>query len=310
MDVLGPHFTKESVSPPAQSLIQDSEWFALGPQEKLAWVKASRDPRIAEGQQSPLEKKILNLGGVHTKAARQLRTQKNQEEYQTLYREQGLSLDYWLARVESYYSKGLVGTMKEQEIGDGIEKKWEGKTTQSTERQKQWCLVPEREMRHIERQVRQAAQARELTEKTFRQLLRSPSETALPKIVFEGPGVQNAQRRKQVNEREQMQIKDHQERMTRGRELIEQRLRARVLRKSQTQLPMAEKRERIQKEIKEFESVIAYPLFQPRRSRIKVNILMEKSQNREEEDTIVKTYQRKFLTLPPFLRSQIRKIKD
>ncbi|XP_054577949.1 uncharacterized protein C10orf120 isoform X3 [Eptesicus fuscus] len=197
MDVLGPHFTKESVSPPAQSLIQDSEWFALGPQEKLAWVKASRDPRIAEGQQSPLEKKILNLGGVHTKAARQLRTQKNQEEYQTLYREQGLSLDYWLARVESYYSKGLVGTMKEQEIGDGIEKKWEGKTTQSTERQKQWCLVPEREMRHIERQVRQAAQARELTEKTFRQLLRSPSETALPKIVFEGPGVQNAQRRKQ-----------------------------------------------------------------------------------------------------------------
>ncbi|XP_054577952.1 uncharacterized protein LOC114228293 isoform X6 [Eptesicus fuscus] len=63
MDVLGPHFTKESVSPPAQSLIQDSEWFALGPQEKLAWVKASRDPRIAEGQQSPLEKKILGSSG-------------------------------------------------------------------------------------------------------------------------------------------------------------------------------------------------------------------------------------------------------
>nr|KAF6271209.1 hypothetical protein mPipKuh1_010841 [Pipistrellus kuhlii] len=275
----------------------------------LAWVKASRDPRIASGQQSPLEKKILNLGGVHTKAARQLRTQKNQEEYQTLYREQDLSLDYWLARVESYYSKGLVGMMKEQEIGNGIEKKWEGKTTQSTERQKQWCLVPEREMRHIERRMRQAAQARELAEKTFRQPLPAPSETALPKIVFEGPGVQNAQRRKQVNKREQMQIRDHQERMTRGRELIEQRLRARVLRNSQNQLPAAEKRARIQKEIKEFESVIAYPLFQPRRSQIKVNILMEKSQNREE-DTIIKTYQRKFLTLPPFLRSQIRKIKD
>lgn len=200
--------------------------------------------------------------------------------------------------------------MKEQEIGNGIEKKWEGKTTQSTEKQKQWCLIPEREMRHIERQMRQAAQARELTERSFRQLLRAPSETALPKIIFEGPSVQSTQRRKQVNEREQMQIKDHQERMIRGRELIEQRLRARILRKSQNQLPVAEKCERIQKEIKEFESVIAYPLFQPRRSQIKVNILMEKSQNREEEGTIINTYQRKFLTLPPFLRSQIRKIKD
>ncbi|XP_014391302.1 PREDICTED: uncharacterized protein C10orf120 homolog [Myotis brandtii] len=277
---------------------------------RLAWVKASRDPRIASGQQSPLEKKILNLGGVHTKAARQLRTQKNKEEYQTLYREQDLSLDYWLARVESYYSKGLVGMMKAQEAGNGIEKKWEGKATQSTDRQKQCCLVPEREVRHIARQMQQAAQARELTEKALRQLLWSPPEPALPKLVCAGPGIQNAQRRKQVNDREQMQIKDHQERMIRGRELIEQRLKARFLRKSQSQPPTTEKRERIKKEIKEFESVIAYPLFQPRRSRIKVNILMEKSQNREEEDTIIKTYQRKFLTLPPFLRSQIRKIKD
>lgn len=200
--------------------------------------------------------------------------------------------------------------MKAQEAGNGIEKKWEGKATQSTDRQKQCCLVPEREMRHIARQMQQAAQARELTEKALRQLLWSPPEPALPKLVCAGPGVQNAQRRKQVNDREQMQIKDHQERMIRGRELIEQRLKARFLRKSQSQPPTTEKRERIKKEIKEFESVIAYPLFQPRRSRIKVNILMEKSQNREEEDTIIKTYQRKFLTLPPFLRSQIRKIKD
>lgn len=37
-------------------------------------------------------------------------------------------------------------------------------------------------------------------------------------------GVQKAQRRKQVNKREQMQIKDHQERVTGGRELIKQRL--------------------------------------------------------------------------------------
>lgn len=199
--------------------------------------------------------------------------------------------------------------MKAQEAGNWIEKKWEGKATQSTERQKQCCLVPEREMRHVERQMQQAAQARALTEKALRQLLGPPPEPALPKLVCEGPGVQNARRRKQVNDREQLQIKDHQERMIRGRELIEQRLKARFLRKSQSQPPTTEKHERVKKEVKEFESVIAYPLFQPRRSQIKVNILMEKSQNREE-DTIIKTYQRKFLTLPPFLRSQIRKIKD
>uniref|UniRef100_H0XML4 Uncharacterized protein n=1 Tax=Otolemur garnettii TaxID=30611 RepID=H0XML4_OTOGA len=62
---------------------------------RLAWAKSSKDPRIAAGQQSPLEKKILNLGGVHTTAARQLITQKYQEEYETLCREQALSLDYW-----------------------------------------------------------------------------------------------------------------------------------------------------------------------------------------------------------------------
>ncbi|XP_016070248.1 PREDICTED: uncharacterized protein LOC107538500 [Miniopterus natalensis] len=273
--------------------------------EKLAWVKASRDPRIASGQQSPLEKKILNLGGVHTKAARQLITQKNQEEYQTLYREQDLSLDYWLARVESYYSKRLVDMLKEQETGNGVEKKLEGKTTQSTERQKRCYLVPEREMRHIERHTHRAVQVREFTKKTFRQLLQSPPEPSFPKIVPDGPGVQKAQRRKQVNEREQMQIKGHQERMIRGRELTEQRLKERFLRKSQNQPPRGEKQEGVRGEREKLESVTAYPLFQPHTSQVRVNILMGKPRNRQEE-TVVKPHQRQFLTLPPFLRSQIK----
>lgn len=82
------------------------------------------------------------------------------------------------------------------------------------------------------------------------------------------------------------------------------------MRKGQSQPPTQEKHERVNKEIKEFESVIAYPLFQPHSgSQVKVNILMEKSQNREE-NTIIKPYQRKFLTMPRFLRSQIGKIKD
>ncbi|XP_003897334.2 putative uncharacterized protein ZNRD1-AS1 [Papio anubis] len=310
IDVLGQHLTKEHVSSHSQSPIRDSQWFTLSPQEKLAWGTSSKDPRIAAGQQSPLEKKILNLGGVHTTAARQLITQKYQEECEILCREQAVSLDYWLAKAESYYNKIIVEMMKE-ETGNEIKKKMEKKTTRSIEGLKQCHLIPEREVKHIERHIHQTGQAGEFKNKSFRQVLRPPSETKLPNIVPEGHGIQNAQRRKQVNEREQMQIKDHQERMIRGRELTEQRLKERILRRSQSQLPTYEKRERVKKEIKEFERVIAYPLFQPcSRSRIKVNILMEKSQNGEKVNTIVKPYQRKFLAMPPFLRSQIGKIKD
>uniref|UniRef100_A0A8I5T367 Uncharacterized protein n=1 Tax=Pongo abelii TaxID=9601 RepID=A0A8I5T367_PONAB len=278
--------------------------------DRLAWGTSSKDPRIAAGQQSPLEKKILNLGGVHTTAARQLIIQKYQEECEILCREQAVSLDYWLAKAESYYNKIIVEMMKE-ETGNEIKKKMEEKTTQSVEGLKQYYLVPEREMKHIERHIYQTGKAGEFKNKSFRQVLRPPNETKLPKIMPEGHGIQNAQRRKQVNEREQMQTKDHQERMIRGRELTEQRLKERILRRSQSQLLTYEKHERVKKGIKDFERVIAYPLLQPcSRSRIKVNILMEKSQSGEKENTIVKPYQRKFLAMPPFLRSQIGKIRD
>lgn len=73
---------------------------------------------------------------MYTKAARQLITQKYREEYESLCREQDLSLDYWLAKAESYYNKRLVEMMKEQDTGNAIKKKLEGKTTQSIERQK------------------------------------------------------------------------------------------------------------------------------------------------------------------------------
>ncbi|XP_021562940.1 putative uncharacterized protein ZNRD1-AS1 [Carlito syrichta] len=200
--------------------------------------------------------------------------------------------------------------MKKEEIGNDDKKNMEEKTIQSIEGRKQYYLVPERELKHIERHIHRTGPAREVKNKTCRQVLRPPCETTLPKIIPEGHGIQDTQRRKQVNEREQMQIKDHQERMIQGRELLEQRLKERILRKSQSQPPTHEKHERIKKEIKEFERVIAYPLFQPHRSRIKVNILMEKSQNGEEVNTIMKPYQRKFLAVPPFLRSQLGKIKD
>ncbi|XP_037375129.1 putative uncharacterized protein ZNRD1-AS1 [Talpa occidentalis] len=310
-NVPGQSFTKESGSSRSKSRIEDSEWFMLSPQEKLAWAKASKDPRIAAGQQSPLEKKILNLGGVHTTAARQLITRKYQEEYERLSREQALSLDYWLAKAESHYNKRIVEMMREQETSSEIRKKPEGRMTRSTETQKQYFLVPEREMKHIERHINRTGHARELRNKTFRQS-RCSTETTFPRIVPEEHCIQTAQRRKQISNREQMQIKDHQERMIRGRELTEQKLKEKILRKRhlEKQPPICEKREKVKEEIKEFENVTAYPLYQPCRSLIKVNILMEKSQNREREKIIIKPYQKKFLTVPPFLRSQIRKIKD
>ncbi|XP_032197192.1 putative uncharacterized protein ZNRD1-AS1 isoform X2 [Mustela erminea] len=275
----------------------------------LAWAKTSTDPRIAVGQQSPLEKKILNLGGVHTAAARQLITRKYHEEYETLCREQALSLDHWLAKAESYYNKRIMDMMKEQGTGHEAKTRLEGKTTHRLERPKQYYLVPEREVKHIERHIQRVGRVRESKNKPGKQLPGPPSETTFPKIVPEEHGVLSAQRRRQVSKREQTQIEGHQERMLRGRALTEQRRKEGVLRKTQSQLPTREQRGRAGREMKELESVTAYPLFQPRgRSRIKVNILMEK--NREEVPAVIKPHQRKFLTMPPFLRSQIGKMKD
>ncbi|XP_031821104.1 uncharacterized protein LOC100931331 isoform X2 [Sarcophilus harrisii] len=45
--------------PESSNILPDSEWVKLSPQEKLSWAKNTQDPRIAIGQQSPLEKQIV-----------------------------------------------------------------------------------------------------------------------------------------------------------------------------------------------------------------------------------------------------------
>ncbi|XP_004851393.1 putative uncharacterized protein ZNRD1-AS1 [Heterocephalus glaber] len=271
---------------------------------ELVWAKTSKDPRVAAGQQSPLEKKILNLGGMHTTAARYLITQKYQEEYETLCREQAHSLDYWLAKAESYYNKRIMDIMEKEAMGNEMKMKMEEETTQSIEEQKHYYVIPEREREQIERH--QTGQATGFKNRTFRQP--QPLSETLPKATPEKHGIQKAQRRKQVNEREQVQIKDHQERMIRGRVLIQQRLKERILRKSQSQPPTCQKCERAQKDFRELERVTAYPLFQLcSRSWVQVTVLVEKSQTREEVGTILKPSERKRLALPPFLGHQIEK---
>ncbi|XP_029800954.1 putative uncharacterized protein ZNRD1-AS1 isoform X2 [Suricata suricatta] len=271
--------------------------------ERLAWAKMSTDPRIAAGQQSPLEKKILNLGGVRTTAARQLVAQKYQEEHETLRREQALSLDYWLAQAESYYNKRIV-EMGGQETGCEMKKKLEGETTQNLERQKQYHMVPAREGRHLGRRVQRAGQAREVQNKPRRPRPQAPGETTVPRIVPERQSILSAQKIKPLSEREQAQTEAHQERMLQGRALGEQRLEEGGLRRARSR----GRRGRAESEVREFEHVTAYPLLQPRgRSRIKVNVLVEK--NREEGNTVIKPHQRRYLTVPPYMRSQIGKIK-
>ncbi|EDL23317.1 putative uncharacterized protein ZNRD1-AS1 isoform 1 [Mus musculus] len=285
---------------------------------RLAWAKESRDPRISEGQQSPLEKKILSFGGVHTTAARHLITQKCHEESKALCKEQANSLDYWLAKAESYYNKRMVERMK-KDTGDETKTKVQEEPPSPSppppppprrERQKQHYWVPEREKKQIERHIHRTSHAREFTDKPWRQP-RLFSETTLPKIVLEEESIPQAQKRRQAHERELLQIKDHRERMIRGRELLQQRLKDRILRKSPSQIPLPEKRDQVKKQKKEFEKVVAYPLVQPScTSRIKVDVLMEKSQDEEDLSTIIKPFGRRFLAVPPFLRTQIGKIKD
>lgn len=108
-----------------------------------------------------------------------------------------------------------------------------------------------------------------------------------------------------------MQIKDHQERMLRGRELIEQRLKERLLRRSQDQFPTLEKLERVKKEVKDFERANPHPLLELQsKSLIKLESLIEKSQEGEQVKTVIKPRQKKFLALPPFFKSHVRNIKD
>lgn len=172
------------------------------------------------------------------------------------------------------------------------------------EGRKHYYSVPEKERKVTEQQAQPTAQARECKNRICRLFPRE----ALPRIVHDAP---IAQRRQQVKKREKVQIKDHQERMLRGRELIEQRLKEQLLRKGQSQLPSLEKVDQVKKETKDCEKTNAHPLLQLRtKSLIKLESLLEKSQARDEGKTAIKPNQKKGMALPPFLRSHARKIKD
>lgn len=172
------------------------------------------------------------------------------------------------------------------------------------DKRKRYCSVPEKERKETERQTQRTGQASGCKSRMCRLF---PNE-GLPRIVHDVPTVQ---RRQQVKKREKVQIKDHQERMLRGRELTEQRLQEQLMGKEQSQLPSLEKLNRVKKEMRDSERANAHPLLQLRtRSLIKLESLLEKSQAEDEGKTATKPNQKKRLALPLFLRSHVQKIKD
>lgn len=102
------------------------------------------------------------------------------------------------------------------------------------------------------------------------------------------------------------QIKGHQDRMTRGRQLTEQRSESRA-RGLSAPAPPLHRPPVHREEVKEFERVTAYPIAQPyQETLLEVTILTEKA---KKEAEVKKPLRRELLSMPPFLRSQLEKIK-
>ncbi|KAK2503683.1 hypothetical protein MC885_004250, partial [Smutsia gigantea] len=300
------------VHPP---LVTDSEWFNLSAEDQLAWVKNTQDPRITAGSQSPLEKKIESLGGVHSSEVRKLLDKKFQQENETLHKLKETSFDFRFAQAEAYYYRQHQEMMMEEARKYRTVPKWEIKTeekrpqNEKMEDAKMWAyLVPERELNQIEKHINRAKQARGLRDHKYWLLPQKiPSETLFPKtLTLEDNRTENIQKTHKIKTRKhevawsEEQIKGHQDRMVRGRELTEQRNDQRSAQKLSTQVPPSLKSQVEKEEVKEFEWVTAYPIAQPyQEALIKVTVLMEKS---KKEDKIKKPLRREFLSIPPFLK--------
>nr|XP_017508406.2 uncharacterized protein LOC108392578 [Manis javanica] len=289
---------------------------------RLAWVKNTQDSRIAAGSQSPLEKKIESLGGVHSSEVRKLLDQEFQQENETLCQLKETSSDFRFAQAEAYYYRKHQEMMLEEAWKYRTVPKWEIKTeekrpqSEKTEDAKMWAyLVPERALNRTGKHISQAQRAQGLRDRKYRLLPQKiPSETLFPKtLTRKDKTTENIQKTHRIKTRKhevawtEEQIKGHQDRMVRGRELTEQRNDQQSAQQLSAQVPPSLKSQVEKEEVKEFEWVTAYPIAQPyQEALIKVTILMEKS---KKEDKIKKPLCREFLSIPPFLRSQLEKNK-
>ncbi|XP_020834870.1 uncharacterized protein LOC110202855 [Phascolarctos cinereus] len=301
---------------------EDSKWLTLSAQEQLTWVKNIQDPRIARGLRSPLEKKILNLGGTHSRAAQRLLAKKCQEENKAICKLKSESLDYWLSQAMIYYSKRHDEIMEEyqrsiSEQVPGLYKEPEVIKEEKIWAPKKWdYLVNERELKQIEKHIYRAKHARNLRNKTYILYPHdSPRKTFPPRIwTAESKEDNDIQKtREQMRESVAKQIKDHQKRMIYGRKVMQSHKERRFY-SIPIDIPPVPKLEVKKEQIKFYEWVTAYPLLQPRHGKqLEIYILIEKSklkgEEQEEESRTKLPTGSVFLKIPPFLKSQIDKMK-
>nr|XP_020136331.1 uncharacterized protein LOC105880326 isoform X1 [Microcebus murinus] len=264
-----------------------------------------------------------SLGGVRSSEVRKLLAQKFQQENETIHQLQAMSFDFRFAKAEEYYYQRYQEMMTEEAWKYKVVPKWEFKVEEKrsqsakTEDAKKWdYLVSERELNHIEKHICRVERARGLRDHNYRLLpQRIPREILCPKILTleKDEKNENIQKTPKTETRRHKvawakeQMKGHQDRMIRGRELTEQRNDQREAQKLSSYVPPFLKSQARKAEAKEFEWVTAYPIFQPyQKALLEVTILMEKS---KKEDTIKKPLKRELLSMPPFLRSQLEKNK-
>uniref|UniRef100_H0XP96 Uncharacterized protein n=1 Tax=Otolemur garnettii TaxID=30611 RepID=H0XP96_OTOGA len=200
-----------------------------------------------------------------------------------------------------------------------------GKRPQSakTEGAKKWdYLVSKRELSHIERHIHRAERARGLRDHKYRPLPQKiSSEKLSPKTLTlekdeKNENIQKTHKTETKKHKEswaKKQMKGHQDRMIRGRELSEKRNDRRAPQRLSGQVLPFLKSQEEREAVKELEWVTAYPIFQPyQETLIEVAILTEKSKGEEEIGKLLKPKSRKsqVLRMPPFLRSQLKHNKD
>ncbi|VCX10536.1 unnamed protein product [Gulo gulo] len=232
-----------------------------------------------------------------------------------------MSFDFQFAKAEEYYYRRhqdtTLGEAWRYTMAPGWEIKIERQRPQSdkTGDAKKWdYLVSERELDHIEKHIYRAERARGLRDHKYRLLpQRVPSEAVIPKILSPGKeektaAVQKTHKTKTKKHRAawaKEQIKGHQDRMVRGRELTEQRSERLRARKVSAPAPPLHRPATHKEEEKEFERITAYPIAQPyQEALIEVTTLTEKSR---KEENVKKPLRRELLSMPPFMRSQLEK---
>ncbi|XDB64840.1 hypothetical protein AB1E18_018140 [Capra hircus] len=310
--------------PSQPPLVTDSEWLALSAEEQLAWAKNIQDPRIAVGSHSPLEKKIKSLGGVHSSEVRKLLAQKTQQENERLDQLKAVSFDFRFAQAEAYYyqryQEMLEKACKHKMVPEGeirTEEKERRPQSEKKEDAKKWrYLVSDRELNQVQKHIHRAEQARGLRDRNYQLLPQSISSEIPSHEVLnlkKDVSTENIQKTHKAKAKQyrvawaKKQIKGHQDRMIRGRELTEQRNDQRRAQKIPAQAPPFLKPRVKKKEVKEYEWVTAYPIVQPyAEALLEVTILMEKS---KKESKIGKPLRRELLSIPSFMRSQLQKHK-